>query len=436
MNRQMELEQKLNRPDATPDERLAALRELMALYRDGTLEPPTATNDVNNHIHTIYSFSPYSPTGAAYTAWKNGLQTAGIMDHDSVAGAREFIAAGEIIGIAVTCGFEVRCRIDNTPFVGRRTNNPDQTSIAYVTCHGIPHQNLEAAQEWLKPYRAHREQRNRQMVERINALMAASGIVLDYDRDVRVLSQAANGGTVSERHLLYALAMKMTDKWGRGPQVLDQLKERLGIEVGGKNRELLSDPGNSMYEYYLLGVLKGNMVEQFYVDAVEECPDIADFVAFAQKIGAVPAYPYLGDVGDSVTGDKKAQRFEDEYLDELIDWVSGAGFYAITYMPTRNTSEQLARLIALCEKYQFFQISGEDINTPFQSFRCAAIQEPQFDHLVDSTWALIGQEWRASDSLDEGMFSERTIQAMPALADRIAFFAAYARERFGAVDTN
>ncbi|MHC2995626.1 MAG: hypothetical protein IBV53_09025 [Candidatus Atribacteria bacterium] len=39
------------------------------------------TEEVNNHVHTIYSFSPYSPSMVACLAWKAGLQAVGIMDH-------------------------------------------------------------------------------------------------------------------------------------------------------------------------------------------------------------------------------------------------------------------------------------------------------------------------------------------------------------------
>lgn len=71
-----------------------------------------------------------------------------------------------------------------------------------------------------------------------------------------------------------------------------------------------------------------------------------------------------GDVGDSVTGDKKTQKFEDDYLDQLFDVIKELNFKAVTYMPSRNTMEQLRRVRALCERYGFFQISGEDINSP------------------------------------------------------------------------
>ena len=45
---------------------------------------------INNHIHTTFSFSPYSPTAAAWRARAEGLCTAGIIDHDSLGGNREF----------------------------------------------------------------------------------------------------------------------------------------------------------------------------------------------------------------------------------------------------------------------------------------------------------------------------------------------------------
>ena len=61
--------------------------------------------DVNNHIHTTYSFSPYTPAQAVRKAKESGLAVAGIVDHDSISGAREFIAEGERVGLPTTIGF-------------------------------------------------------------------------------------------------------------------------------------------------------------------------------------------------------------------------------------------------------------------------------------------------------------------------------------------
>jgi hypothetical protein len=68
------------------------------------------------------------------------------------------------------------------------------------------------------------------------------------------------------------------------------------------------------------------------------------------------------------------------------------GVRAVTYMPTRNTAAQLERLRALCVENNLFQISGEDINSPRQSFVIRAMERPEFANLIDSTWALIDHE--------------------------------------------
>ena len=104
---------------------LEQLREIKEKTDRGELQSPPDTVYVNNHIHTTYSFSPYSPTKAIYMAWQNGLKTAGIMDHDSVGGAKEFLAAAEGIGMPVTCGVECRVDMSGTPLAGKRINNPN-----------------------------------------------------------------------------------------------------------------------------------------------------------------------------------------------------------------------------------------------------------------------------------------------------------------------
>ena len=109
-------------------------------------------------------------------------------------------------------------------------------------------------------------------------------------------------------------------------------------------------------------------------------------------MGCILAYSYLGDVTVSVTGDKKAQKFEDDYLDDLFADLADRGIRAIAYAPTRNTDPQLQRLRALCRRYDMLQLSGEDINSPRQSFRTQRMEDPQFANLIQSTWALIQHE--------------------------------------------
>ena len=374
------------------------LREIYEATLRGERPAPEDTIYVNNHIHTTYSFSPYNPTAAVYMAWQNGLKTAGIMDHDSVGGAREFLEAAQVIGMPVTCGVECRVDMSKTALNGRRINNPDQKSVAYVAMHGIPHQNIEKVDAFFAPYREKRNERNRKMCKNITDLVAPYGLSLDFDADVLPLSNYEKGGSVTERHILYALAKKITARYETPAQVVRFLKDEMHLAISDKVCDQIAngDQTPEYYEYDILGALKSNMVEKFYIDATDECPDVLDFVKMVHENGGIAAYAYLGDVGQSVTGDKKAQTFEDAYLDELVEVIKECGFDAITYMPTRNTAEQLDRLTKLCEDNGFFQISGEDINSPRQSFRCKALDNPAFGHLIDATYTLIGYETLAS----------------------------------------
>lgn len=402
MTKKDELIVQLN--DADKQVRLDALRGLMAMIQTGEIEAPAQGNDVNNHIHTTYSFSPYSPTKAVWMAYNAGLKTAGIMDHDSLSGAREFIEAAEIVGMLSTIGVECRASMKNTPLGDRRINNPDQKGIAYMALHGVPHQNIDVVVDFFKPYVKARNERNRKMIANINKLIASVGIELDFDKDVVPLSMAHDGGSITERHLLFALSKKITARLGKGEAVLKFLEEDLKIAVSSKIRTLLADPNNDVYEYDLLGALKSNMVEKFYVDADEECPDVRDVIALAERTGAISAYAYLGDVGDSVTGDKKTQKFEDDYIDLLFDTLKELNYNAVTYMPSRNTMEQLRRVRGLCDQYGFFQISGEDINSPRQKFICEAQRNPEFKNLYDATMALIAHEKAATEDITKAMF--------------------------------
>ena len=92
--------------------------------------------------------------------------TAGIIDHDSISGAREFLAAAELVGMPVTVGMECRVSMNGTAMQGRRTNNPDQVGVSYMTIQSVPHDKIEQLNAWFAPYRAARGRRNRAMVEK------------------------------------------------------------------------------------------------------------------------------------------------------------------------------------------------------------------------------------------------------------------------------
>lgn len=411
---------------AARETRLAAVRTLAAGLANGVIPPVPRGAEVNNHVHTGYSFSPHSPCSAAWYALRAGLLAVGIMDHDSVAGVEEMLEAGAVLGIATTAGFEIRVNFAGTPFEQQLINGPGLTGVAYISVHGIPATALPRCDVFLRPIRAARNARNAAMVDKLNGLLRTQGVpAIDFQRDVYDRSLAAEGGTISERHILAALSRALMETHAPGEPLVRYLEGPLAINLSGKVRGYLLDPGNPHYLYDLLGVLKAYYTDAFFIHPDHtECLHVSDALAFSESIGAISAYAYLGDVTESPTGDKKAEKYEDDFLDDLMRCLRELGFRAITYMPPRNTRAQLERIRGLCDAYGFMQISGVDINSSRQIFNCPEILDPMFANLITATWALIGHEKVSTAVEGSGLFSPRALAACPALPDRLAAFAA------------
>ncbi len=414
--------------DRDPTVRLRAAGLLA--QRHDPLRTLPAGSDVNNHIHTTYSFSPYSPARAVWESRRAGLAMAGIMDHDTAAGTPEFRSAARLMRLPVTAGVEMRVSFAGTGLERRRINHPDQEGAAYLALHALSDVHLEAVDAFFQPVRAAREKRNRIMAARLDRLARAVDCSLDYDQDVLPLTESAGGGTVTERHLLYALARKLDHTFADRAAVLAAIHSRWDLVIPEPRVAPIVDPGNLYFLYDLLGLLKSALLPRVYEPATQELTPIEGAVALAKKYDLIAAYPYLGDIEHSVTGDKAAQRFEDAYLDELFVLLHDLGIRAVTYMPSRNTRSQLERVRALCRQHGFLEISGEDINQPAQPFVCRAMRHPSFAALYDTAWALIGHEQAVTEEPGRGLLSAQACHSHPLLSERIRLFAERARTSY------
>lgn len=412
----------------TKEERLSALRQIKKKIDSGEIVRCKCEGVANNHIHTTYSFSPYSPTAAVFAAWYEGLETCGIIDHDGVSGCREFIEASEIIGIPATCGLECRVRTDGTKLYGRMINNADQKSVAYVVMHAIPPSALDEVDKIFKPLREKRNERNLKMCARLNDYLDQYEISVSYENDVLPLSLLEEGGTVTERHICMALVNKLKERFADSKKIISFLVEEFNVPISKAEEKRILEENPRYYDYDILSVVKKNLVEKFYIDAYEECLHIKDFISITKALGCISAYAYLGDVIDTSEGDKKPQRYEDAYIDLLMRELKKLGFDAITYMPSRNTRYQLSKVMELCVEHEFFEINGEDINSPRQKFS-SAFDDEMFDHLKDMTYALIGHEMAVTENIECSMFSDKIKKSFPGIKDRISYYKSLARKK-------
>ncbi|MCL2069884.1 MAG: PHP domain-containing protein [Treponema sp.] len=414
----------INDPALSGEDRLSALRSLEASASGssaGSYDRSSA--EINMHVHTIYSFSPYSPSMAALRSRDARLGAAASVDHDSIAATGEMLAACAILGIGGSVGFELRVSFKSDkdgkpgPFASRIMNNPDSAGYAYMTVQGIPGRSIKKAAEFLAPIRAERLERSRAMTISLNAVLREAGFSeIDFDGDIFAGSKYGEGGGITERHLLWALAEKIIQKFGKGPALADGLKSKMGLTVPPEHYALLADPDNPHYLYDLLGLLKAGFLPGIFIQPNErECIPAADAAAFARSISAIPAYPYIGD--------NKAGEFEDDFIEELIAEISRLGFQALAITPERNTADQLRRIRGLAADWGLMEIAGADINSSRQSFNCPEVLREESRHLLDSGWALVAHERLAS--LDEayGLFSEKNPISSMDFQKRLAFYA-------------
>jgi len=392
--------------------------------------------EINNHIHTIYSFSPFSPAMAALKAFESGLEAAGSVDHDSIAAAVEMRKACAILGIGGCCGFEVRVSFkkdaqgNTSAFAGKKINNPDSEGFAYMTVQGIPLPAIEKAAEFLVPIRKERLKRTKAMTVSANAVLREAGVgEIDFQSDIFNRSKFAEGGEITERHLLAAAAEKIILKFGKGTRLTDALKAKMNITAPAKICAMLADTENPHYLYDLLGVLKTDFLPGIFIQPDEnECIPVREVTSFALSIAAIPAYAYLGDISQSPTGDKKAEKFEDDFIEDLFCELSRLNFKAITYMPPRNTLSQLLNIQRLSKSRGFMEISGVDINSSRQSFNCPEVLKKEFRHLIDTTWALIAHERLAGVEKKFGLFSDNNPLASINLEERLSIYAALGKK--------
>ncbi len=189
--------------EGSKDERFSALTRAVARASF----PPVDPRMVNNHVHTTYSFSPYSPAAAVYAARAEGLATCGIVDHDSMGGAREFIEAGRIVGIPTTIGSRRGCRFarPRLPTGGRITGSDWQQ--LYGAARRAAREYRESAGVFCAAART-QKRRNRAMLARSTRLRGRRRFAR-FGAGCAAASQFADGGSVTERHLMLALARQL-----------------------------------------------------------------------------------------------------------------------------------------------------------------------------------------------------------------------------------
>ncbi len=390
---------------------------------DSSLVPSKTGEDINLAIHTDYSFSPYSPSLAVYMAYKSGLSLAGISDHDTLSGAEEFKKAAEILNIEASYGVQLRVKAN----FGKEMqfNSIYENNVAFVSIKGVPFSCVKKLNKRLESVRRARLARDREMTARLNARIKKFGMSVDFVRDVLKNSRFLGGGTITERHILFAFAKKICEKYSSAEEIKNFLKD--GLKIGWDERFdlFLSDGKSPYFAYDLVDCIK-NEIRFFYVPATDAI-ELKEAVALAKEFGGLVTYNYLGGTVRHIGGEEKVFPAEDNNAEEIISVLAAAGVDGIECVMPNITDEKLSVIDELAAKYDMFVLPCFDINSPRQRFDAATSSftksEERREKYIRNLRAVAGHAKSCSCSLGDGLNGERAKKNNPSLEDRLALYA-------------
>jgi len=337
-------------------ERKRALAELFEKAEVGEIALPAAGTDVNIHCHTFFSYNTYgySPSKFAWLAKKAGLAVAGVVDFDVLDALEEFLDAARLLGLKGCAGLESRVYVPE--FATRVMTSPGEPGITYHMGVGFPRANLEGeAQEFLVGLRRTAQQRNRDLMGRVNEHLRP--VELDYERDVLVLTPSGNA---TERHMCLAYARKAKDLFGEGDAPAGFWSEKLGVRI---------EPSWLPENRGILDAIRAKTMKRGGVGYIRPgegaFPLMADMNRFVAAAGGIPTLTWLDGTSD---GEKD--------IEELLEVSMSTGAAAINVIPDRNYTpgakdeklENLYQVVELAEKLHLPVVMGTEMNSPGQKF--------------------------------------------------------------------
>ncbi len=338
--------------DFDPAVRAQALAALAGRARAGEIELADERPVANMHCHTFFSFNAYgySPTGLAWLAKRSGYRLAGTVDFDVLDAVDEFLNACDTVGMRAAAGLETRVYVPE--FSEDELSSPGEPGVTYHMGIGFTSSRVPVeVQPVLKDLAARAEQRNRGMVERLNAYL--DPVRVDYDQDVLPLTPSGNA---TERHMLVAYA-QAAEKQATDPDTF--WADKLNMDKDAV--ALLRKDTPAFYNKVRAKLMKRGGAG--YVQPDEgSFPHLEDVHRLIVACGALPCIAWLD---GTTSGEQK--------LDQLLEMMIDKGVAAMNIVPDRNWNipdpemrrkkvHNLYEAVAIAQKLQLPLNVGTEMN--------------------------------------------------------------------------
>ncbi|MCA9412153.1 MAG: hypothetical protein KC944_13140 [Candidatus Omnitrophica bacterium] len=301
-------------------ERDAAVRELVEAREAGEWTPNPVNDWMNLHGHTFHSYNSqgWSPSRLVVEAVEAGLEIVGSVDFDVLDAMDEVFSASDLLGIKGVVGLESRVFIPE--YADRELNSPGEPGIAYFMatgCFRLPPEG-GPGEEVLRTLKELAQNRNREMVKRINAYLGE--VRLDYESEVIPKTPSGNP---TERHLVEAYNKKAKQVFTDNPSGLIAFwSDRFGMSPEDLAPVLAET--NPFQELLRSKLMKKGGVGYAEPDP-KSFPTLEDMIQLAEEMHALPTYAFL----DGTTAGESNMR-------DLLGFLSKKGVCALNIIPDRN----------------------------------------------------------------------------------------------------
>ena len=281
--------------------------------------PKAATPAVNMHAHTFFSFNAYghSPTSLVWLARQQRLEAIGSVDFDVLDAVDEFLDASEMAAVRGSCAIESRVFIQE--FATREINSPGEPGVAYHMGIGFTSSIATGkAAIILAEMRQRASQRNRDLIERVNAHLQP--VSIDYERDVLPLTPSGNA---TERHILVAYARAAQEYCVQHDQDLTAFWAAK-LDTRPEQIAALINDAPKLYNLIRARLMKRGGVG-YVQPGPSSFPLVDEFHEFILACQALPCATWLD-------GTSSGEQVEEELLSLLIN----KGVVALNIIPDRN----------------------------------------------------------------------------------------------------
>jgi len=370
---------------------------------------PDDPESYNFNIRTDYSFSPYNPTMAAFMAYKSGVSVAGICDYGTTAGCQEFFYGCKKLGIIGIGGFDA---VLGSEKLG------NCTASFFGVCDGD-----FGFEPLLETFRINCLSRAQKATEAINGTLSKYGISIDYEKDVYKFTQSKKKGTVTLKHVFRAVGESIIQKYGKGKNTADFLRNELCLDIDESEYNLLCDHRNVYYIYDLIVALK-----KYFKD--NDCmtvgfPDVKSYTSVADDSGVIAAYHYKCKyrwLEIETETEKTVAEFS-----ELLDIIKAEGFNAVCLSVREYSKSALVKYIKAVKDKEMLVVLNEKSEYPHSLFGVDCPEESRA-YVEACAFAIAGNALSIAECHSDGIFSDKTIIKCPSFEERLNIFASIGKK--------